>query len=243
MYRILIAEDDDTLRSVLEAFFSKNGFTVDTVNNGDAACSYIDKNKYDIVVLDIMMPGKDGKEVCRYIRGKYDVPIIFLTALGSEEDIVTGYEIGADEYISKPFSTKVLLVKVLILADHSPDERISLCAGSRMNGPARRYHGLFVKDGKIKVDEITVEPAKRYVTVNDLEIVLAPKEYDLLMYFLDNQGIVLTRDQILDKVWGMDYAGYDRTVDTHIKILRKALGKAGYHIETVIKTGYVWKKK
>ena len=223
MYRILIAEDDDTLRSVLEVFFSKNGFTVDTVNNGDAACSYIDKNKYDIVVLDIMMPGRDGKEVCRYIRGKYDVPIIFLTALGSEDDIVTGYEIGADEYISKPFSTKVLLVKV--------------------NALINRYHGLFVKDGKIKVDEITVEPAKRYVTVNGSEIVLAPKEYELLMYFLDNQGIVLTRDQILDKVWGMDYAGYDRTVDTHIKILRKALGKAGYHVETVIKTGYVWKKK
>lgn len=223
MYRILIAEDDNTLRSVLEAFFSKNGFTVDTVNNGDAACTYIDNNKYDIVVLDIMMPGKDGKEVCRYIRGKYDVPIIFLTALGSEDDIVTGYEIGADEYISKPFSTKVLLVKV--------------------NALINRYHGLFVKDGKINVDEITVEPAKRYVTVNGSEIVLAPKEYDLLMYFLDNQGIVLTRDQILDKVWGMDYSGYDRTVDTHIKILRKALGKAGYHVETVIKTGYVWKKK
>ena len=107
MYRILIAEDDDTLRNILEMFFSKNGFETDAVSNGIDACSYADKNRYDIVILDIMMPGKDGREVCKFIRGKYDVPVIFLTALGGEDDIVKGYEVGADEYISKPFSSKV----------------------------------------------------------------------------------------------------------------------------------------
>ena len=223
MYRILIAEDDDTLRNILTMFFSKNGFETDAVSNGIDACSYADKNRYDIVILDIMMPGKDGREVCKFIRGKYDVPVIFLTALGGEEDIVKGYEVGADEYISKPFSSKVLLAKV--------------------NALISRYHGLLVKDGKITVDEITIEPARRYVTVEGKACDLAPKEYELLMYFLDNQGLVLTRNQILDKVWGMDYEGYDRTVDTHIKILRKALGKAGYHVETVIKSGYVWKNR
>ncbi len=220
MYRILIAEDEKTLRDILTMFFRKNDFEIDAVENGNDACAYADCTHYDIVILDIMMPGKDGLEVCRHIRGKYDVPIIFLTALGGESDIVTGYEIGADEYITKPFSTKVLLAKV--------------------NALINRYHGLVVKDGKITADEITIEPARRYVTVNGREAVLAPKEYDLLLYFLDHKGIILTRDQILNSVWGMDFEGYDRTVDTHIKKLRKALGSAGGHIETVIKAGYKW---
>ena len=220
MYRLLLAEDEKTLRDILTMFFRKNDFEIDAVENGNDACAYADCTHYDIVILDIMMPGKDGWEVCRHIRGKYDVPIIFLTALGGESDIVTGYEIGADEYITKPFSTKVLLAKV--------------------NALINRYHGLVVKDGKITADEITIEPARRYVTVNGREAVLAPKEYDLLLYFLDHKGIILTRDQILNSVWGMDFEGYDRTVDTHIKKLRKALGSAGGHIETVIKSGYKW---
>lgn len=221
MYQILLAEDEETLRNILKLFFEKNGFEIDVVDNGDDALAYADIKQYDIVILDIMMPGKDGREVCRCIRGKYDVPIIFLTALGKENDIIMGYEIGADEYITKPFSTKVLLAKV--------------------NALINRYHGLIVKDGKITLDEIVIEPARRYVTVNGKEVSLAPKEYELLMYFIDNKEIVLSRDRILDSIWGMDYEGYDRTVDTHVKKLRKCLGKAGYHIETVIKAGYVWK--
>ena len=141
MYRILLAEDEKTLRDILTMFFRKNDFEIDAVENGNDACAYADCTHYDIVILDIMMPGKDGWEVCRHIRGKYDVPIIFLTALGGESDIVTGYEIGADEYITKPFSTKVLLAKV--------------------NALINRYHGLVVKDGKITADEITIEPARR----------------------------------------------------------------------------------
>lgn len=221
MYQILLAEDEETLRNILKLFFEKNGFEIDVVDNGDDALAYAEYKQYDIIILDIMMPGKDGREVCRYIRGKYDVPIIFLTALGKENDIIMGYEIGADEYITKPFSTKVLLAKV--------------------NALINRYHGLIVKDGKITLDEIVIEPARRYVTVNGKEVSLAPKEYELLMYFIDNKEIVLSRDRILDSIWGMDYEGYDRTVDTHVKKLRKCLGKAGYHIETVIKAGYVWK--
>jgi DNA-binding response OmpR family regulator len=149
------------------------------------------------------------------------VPVVFLTALGEENDIIQGYEIGADEYITKPFSTKLLLVKI--------------------NALINRYKGLLVKDGKMVVDEIVIEPARRYVTVSGKEVTLAPKEYELLMFFLDNRGLVLARDQILDAVWGSDYDGYDRAVDTHVKKLRAALGDAGNHIETVIKAGYVWK--
>lgn len=221
MYRVLLAEDEKTLREVVEVFFRKNGFMIDAVDNGIDACSCADREKYDIVILDIMMPGKDGKEVCRYIRSKYDVPIIFLTALGDECDIISGYEIGADEYVTKPFSTKVLLMKV--------------------NALINRYHGLLIQNGRMIIDEISIDPSRHMVTVNDKQVDLAPKEYDLLMLFIDHKNIVLTRDQILDNVWGADFEGYDRTVDTHIKKLRKALGKAGYHIDTVIKTGYVWK--
>lgn len=221
MYQILLAEDEKALREVTEVFFRKNGFETDAVDNGTDACTLVDQKRYDIVILDIMMPGKDGREVCRYIRSKYDVPVIFLTALGDESDIVSGYEIGADEYVTKPFSTKVLLMKV--------------------NALINRYRGTLIQNGKMIIDEITIDPARRLVTVNDKTVTPAPKEYDLLMFFIDHKNLVLTRDQILDGVWGSDFDGYDRTVDTHIKKLRKALGKAGYHIETVIKAGYVWK--
>ena len=221
MYRILLAEDEVILREVVEVFFQKNGFEIDAVDNGTDACTLADRQKYDLVILDIMMPGKDGKEVCRHIRSKYDVPIIFLTALGDECDIISGYEIGADEYVIKPFSTKVLLMKA--------------------NALISRYHGLLAKNGCLVIDEITIDPARHIVSVDGKTINLAPKEYDLLLMFIDHKDLVLTRDQILDNAWNSDFEGYDRTVDSHIKKLRKALGKAGYHIETVIKTGYVWK--
>ncbi len=143
MYRILLAEDEVILREVVEVFFQKNGFEIDAVDNGTDACSLADRQKYDLVILDIMMPGKDGKEVCRYIRSRYDVPIIFLTALGEECDIISGYEIGADEYVIKPFSTKVLLMKA--------------------NALISRYHGLLAKNGCLVIDEITIDPARHIV--------------------------------------------------------------------------------
>ena len=221
MSRVLLTEDDRILRDITVTFLSQNGLEVDATDNGNVACELVAKNQYDCIILDIMMPGKDGREVCKFIRSKYDVPVIFLTALGDEDDIVEGYEIGADEYITKPFSTKLLLLKI--------------------NALIKRYQGLMVKGGVIKADEIEIEPARRRVTVAGKEITLAPKEYDMLIYFIENKGIVLTRDQILDRIWGDDYDGYDRAVDTHVKKLRAALGAAEYHIETVIKTGYVWR--
>jgi len=220
MSKILLAEDELALRDITVKFLTKNGLEVDVTDNGNDACSLVEKNRYDCIVLDIMMPGKNGREVCKVIRKKYDVPVIFLTALGDESDIITGYEIGADEYITKPFSTKLLLMKI--------------------NALINRYRGLLVKNGLIVVDELTIEPAKRRVTVNSSEISLAPKEYDLLMYLIENKDMVLSRNQILDQVWGMEYEGYDRAVDTHIKKLRAALGDAGSHVETVIKVGYKW---
>jgi len=220
-YKLLIAEDDVSLRHIVSAFFTKNGFEVDEAPDGDEACRFVMQNHYDAIVLDIMMPGKDGKEVCKFIRTRYDVPVLFLTALGSESDIVEGYEAGADEYVTKPFSTKLLLVKV--------------------NALINRYRGLLVKNGRICVGEIVIEPSKRLVTVNDAKIDLSPKEYDLLLYFIENKDQILSRNKILDAVWGQDFEGYDRAVDTYVKKLRASLGSASRHIETVIKSGYVWK--
>ena len=219
--KILIAEDDISLRTITSAYFTKNGFEVDQAGDGDEACRLVMNNRYDAVILDIMMPGRDGKEVCRFIRSRYDVPVIFLTALGQENDIIEGYEIGADEYLTKPYSTKLLLMKV--------------------NALINRYRGLLVKDGRIDLDEITIEPARRQVSVNGRRIELTPREYELLLYFVENRDQALTRNQILDAVWGRDYEGYDRAVDTYIKKLRASLGEASYHIETVIKLGYMWK--
>ncbi len=219
-YRLLIAEDDVSLRHIVSAFFTKNGFEVDQAADGIEAISLVSENRYDAIILDIMMPFKDGREVCRFIRSRYDVPVIFLTALGTEDDIVEGYESGADEYITKPFSTKLLLVKV--------------------NALINRYRGLLIKDGKISIAELLIEPSRRLVKVNGNVIEISPKEYDLLLYFIENKEQVLTRTRILDAVWGQDFEGYDRAVDTYVKKLRASLGSASYHIETVIKSGYMW---
>ena len=220
-YRLLIAEDDVSLRHIVSAFFVKNGFEVDEAANGIEACGLVMHNRYDVIILDIMMPGKDGIEVCKFIRTRYDVPVIFLTALGTENDIIDGYEVGADEYVTKPFSTKLLLVKV--------------------NALIKRYKGLLVKDGRIIINELIIEPFKHVVSVDGVRLDISPREYDLLLYFIENKEQVLSRDQILDAVWGQDFIGYDRAVDTYVKKLRQTLGKASYHIETVIKSGYMWK--
>ena len=220
-YKLLIAEDDVSLRHITSAFFINNGFEVDEASDGIEACGLIRKNRYDVIILDIMMPGKDGIEVCRFIRDSYDVPVIFLTALGTESDIIDGYAVGADEYVTKPFSTKLLLAKV--------------------NALIKRYRGLLVKDGRIIIDELVIEPFKRVVSVDGKRLDISPREYELLMYFVENKEHVLSRDQILDAVWGQDFIGYDRAVDTYVKKLRQTLGPASRHIETVIKSGYMWR--
>ena len=219
-YRILFAEDDKALRDITTLFLRKNGFAVDTAEDGNEADAYAEQNRYDLIILDIMMPGKDGKEVCRAIRKKYDVPVIFLTALNAEDVIVRSYEIGADEYVTKPFSNAILLAKITALIN--------------------RYHGLTVQSGIVREGNLVIEPARRRVTVNGSVAELSPKEYELLLLLIENRGHILSRTQILDRVWGADYAGYERTVDNHVKKLRIALGAEGVHLRTAIKAGYYW---
>ncbi|MBQ4284527.1 MAG: response regulator transcription factor, partial [Lachnospira sp.] len=191
-YRVLLAEDERNLRNIVSTYLRKHGFAIDSVCNGDEAVMAIDRGVYDIIILDIMMPGKDGMEVCRYIRRKYDVPVIFLTALDQEQNIVEGYEVGADEYITKPVSMPILEAKI--------------------NALIKRYKGLLVQKGVIRIGELTIELARRLVTLSGNIVPLAPKEYDLLIYFIENKNQVLSREQILNQVWSPEYDGYDRAV-------------------------------
>lgn len=222
VYKVLLADDEQGLRDITKKYLERNGFDVITAKNGVEAIAAVDKNVFDIIVLDIMMPEIDGRQVCQYIRTKYDVPVIFLTALGKEQDVIQGYEIGADEYVTKPFSMPILMAKI--------------------NSLVKRYHGLTIKNGLITIGNIQIEPARRIVTVNKKVISIAPKEYELLMYFIDNKNQVLSRTQILDAVWGYDYEGYDRAVDTHVKKLRAILGEENHYIHTIIKGGYIWRQ-
>lgn len=222
VYKVLLADDEQGLRDITKKYLERNGFDVITAKNGAEAIAAVDKNVFDIIVLDIMMPEIDGRQVCQYITTKYDVPVIFLTALGKEQDVIQGYEIGADEYVTKPFSMPILMAKI--------------------NSLVKRYHGLTIKKGLITIGNIQIEPARRIVTVNKKVISIAPKEYELLMYFIDNKNQVLSRTQILDAVWGYDYEGYDRAVDTHVKKLRAILGEENHYIHTIIKGGYIWRQ-
>ena len=221
-YRVLLAEDEPGIRNITAAFLRKQGLTVDAVCDGEEAEWAITDNRYDAVILDIMMPKKDGLAVCRFLRERYDVPVIFLTALDREETIMESYEIGADEYVTKPFSNAILLAKI--------------------NALINRYRGLVVKQGVTRIGEVTIEPARRRVLADGKEVTLAPKEYDLLLLLVEHREQILSRTQILDLVWGADYVGYERTVDNHIKKLRAALGDAGRHIATAVKAGYYWKE-
>ncbi|MBP5490634.1 MAG: response regulator transcription factor [Lachnospiraceae bacterium] len=219
-YRILLAEDEPGLRNMTAEYLRGQGFTVDAVRDGEEAEWAVNQNRYDAVILDIMMPKRNGQEVCCTIRERYDVPVIFLTALNAEDVIVRSYEIGADEYVTKPFSNAILLAKVTALIN--------------------RYHGLTVQSGIVREGNLVIEPARRRVTINGSVAELSPKEYELLLLLIENRGHILSRTQILDRVWGADYAGYERTVDNHVKKLRIALGAEGVHLRTAIKAGYYW---
>jgi len=176
--------------------------------------------EFDAVLLDIMMPGLDGLSVCRAVRRENDVPIIFLTALSDEEDKLLGYELGADDYVTKPFSLSVLYAKVMALIKRNQRK---VLAGDRMESGG-----------------VTLEQSTRRVFAGKREVALTPKEFALLRCLMENRGLVLSREQLLVKCWGYDYEGESRAVDTHIKRLREKLGDYAGSIKTVIKAGYRW---
>jgi DNA-binding response OmpR family regulator len=219
MERILLAEDNTNLREVMTDYLTDRGFSVCACADGQSAWETFCEGEFQLVILDVMMPKMDGFEVCRRIRSREDVPILFLTARVQEEDQLRGYNLGADEYIVKPFSLPILAAKCKAVLERS--------AGRAVTSDV-------YADGDLNVNYATHQ-----VTVNGVEVGLQALDFNLLRYFLTNRGRVLTREQILDRIWGYDYEGSDRVVDTHIKKLRKSLGEYGRkHIETVIKEGY-----
>lgn len=214
---ILVVEDEARIRFLVRDYFTKEGFNVIEASDGEEGLLKFMNNKIDCILLDIMMPKLDGISVMKKIRINSNVPIILLTAKSQEYDKLLGYECGADDYMTKPFSPKVLIAKVKALLKRIPSDT---------NSNIQEYNGL------------TINQLSHEVKLNDSILNLTPNEYDLLIYLSTNKGIALTRDNILDNVWGYDYYGDIRTVDTNVKRLREKLGDKASYIVTVRGSGY-----
>lgn len=220
---ILIVEDEERMRQLLSDYFKKEGLCIIEAEDGKKALELFDKNNIDLLILDLMMPCLDGLSVCTHIRKNSDVPIIMLTAKSEEDDKLLGYELGADDYVTKPFNPKILVAKVKALL-----KRIEGCK------PGQQSSG----DGTIRLGELMINELSHDVFIDYSKVHLTPKEYDLLLYFAKNRGMVFTRNRLLNDVWGYDYYGDFRTVDTHIKRLRQKLGSHSGLIATVRGNGY-----
>ena len=222
MAKILVVEDEKRMQNIIVEYMQKGGYTCITADDGVEALTILKSNNIDLMILDIMMPYLDGFSVCRVSREMTNIPIIILTAKGEEEDKLKGYEYVADDYITKPFSPKVLLAKV--------------------NALLRRYTTDIPKNS-LSLGKIFIMVASRQVYVEDKLIDLTYKEFELLRLFMENPNQVFSREKLLNCIWGYDFEGNTRTVDTHIKTLRKKLGSEGHHIVTLIRSGYKFEVK
>lgn len=215
--RLLIVEDDRLLAEAVSDYFTAKGWKTKIVYNGEDAVEKAVSGSWQMILLDVMLPGQDGFSVCRKIREQTDTPIFFITARVMEEDELNGYAAGADDYITKPFSLPVLYAKVMAMTG--------------------RVRGSSLADLVVK-GSVTVNLRTRSVTVRGLDCPLAPKEYEMLLLFLKNPNRVFTREQLLVRLWGYDFEGNERVVDNHIKKLRKALEGSTCRIHTVRNAGY-----
>lgn len=216
--RILIVDDEELIRDMIKEYISLENYEADEAADGAEALSLVQQKQYDLIILDVMMPKYDGWSFCREIRKTSQIPIIMLTARGEEYDKLLAFELGVDDYIVKPFSPKELLARIKAIM-----RRSSIPAG---NDEHASFEGL------------TIEFGSRNVYVDDQQVSLTPKEYELLSFFARNPNRVFSRDQLLNSVWGYDFIGDSRTVDTHIKMLRENLGIYRRLIVTVWGTGY-----
>ena len=216
MANILIVEDEKAMQDIIAEYMRKGGHTCFTADDGIEALMILKSSPMDIMILDVMMPHLDGFSVCKMAREMSEMPIIMLTAKSGEDDKLRGYDYGADDYMTKPFSPKVLLAKV--------------------NALLRRFSAA--SPGTVAAGKIMLQPSARRVWLDGQEITLTHKEYALLAFFMANPGQIFSREQLLNRVWGYDFEGTTRTVDTHIKTLRQKLGDEGRHIVTLIHSGY-----
>ena len=222
MYKILIADDEIKIRETLSDYLTAKGFSVTLAKDGEAAVYSAEKESFDLIVLDVMMPKKDGLTACKEIREFTDIPILFLSALGEEEHLLSGYRYCGDDYIVKPFPLAVLCEKIMAMI--------------------KRHKGVGA-DHSISESGIRLCLKTRQVFCGDKEIKLPQKDFEILLLLMQNKGTILSRDIILNKIWGYDFDGDNRTVDTHIKRIRKALGDKAGLIVTKSGLGYSFKKE
>ncbi len=222
MNTILVVEDEDILREVIVDYLNEEGYQVLEAPDGEKALELFQSNSVDLVILDIVLPKLDGWSVCRRIRKNSSIPIIILTARSDEDDSLLGYELGADDYLVKPYSPRVLMVKV------------------------RRFLGKYsgALDGMLmSAGGIVINLGSRLVTVEDNTINLTHTEFEILAYLMQNKGLVITREQLIAKIWGYDFYGDEKTVNSHIRNLRAKLGSRGGCIVTVIRAGYKFEEE
>lgn len=226
MYRVLVVDDENNIRELIKKYASFEGFEVGEAINGLDAINKVKNNEYDIVIMDVMMPELDGFSAVKEIRKTKDIPIIMLSARGEEYDRLHGFDLGIDDYVVKPFSPKELMMRV--------------------NAVLSRYHHPVsenIDQNVFSYDDFKIDYLSRIVTINSERIELTPKEYELLIYLIKNENVAVTREQLLSKIWGYDFFGDDRTLDTHMKLLRKKLGDYGQYIVTIRGVGYRFEKR
>ena len=222
--QILVVDDEENIRELAKMYLEQAGYAVATAENGADAIEYVRRQAPTLLVLDLMMPEMDGWEVCRRLRAESDVAIIMLTARSDDIDKIVGLEMGADDYLTKPFNPRELVARVRAIM------RRSSANSQSMAGPSE-------KDVR-RVGNVVINPLSQEVLVNDERVNLRSKEFDLLLTLIDHKNQVLSRDQLLDLVWGYEYYGNTRTVDVHIAHVRDKLGESGVVIETVWGKGY-----
>ena len=218
--RILVADDEKLIREVIKEYCENEGFSVDEAENGSIALELAHKNEYDLIILDIMMPVLDGFSACKEIKKEKNVPVLMLSARGEEFDKLMGFELGIDDYMTKPFSPKELVARIKAIS--------------------KRYNK---EVEKFVFEDLIVDFISHTVSIDDKEISLTPKEFDLLKYFIQNENVAISREILLNRIWGYDFFGDDRTIDTHVKMLRNNLGKYRDLIITVRGLGYKFVSK
>ncbi len=219
MSTLLIVDDEKGIRDVLKEYAKFNGYDVIEATNGFEAIKKVNENNIDLIIMDIMMPGLDGFSAVKEIRKNHDIPTMMLSARGEEYDKLFGFELGIDDYVTKPFSPKEVIARIGVII-------------KRKYRPSRESNQI------IKIDGLEIDMTGRVVTVDGERAPLTPKEYDLLFYLVKNRGIAMSREKLLSEVWGYDFYGENRTVDTHIKMLRGNLGEYRDHIITLRGMGY-----
>lgn len=223
MAKILVVDDEPDIYQLIRRFAEHEGHETIGASNGLEAISLCQENDFDIIIMDVMMPDMDGFTACKEIRKEKDIPILMLSARGAEYDKLLGFDVGVDDYVVKPFSPKELMARVNVIVN--------------------RHKSRFQQQAEIVLGGLRIDTLGRNVFVDDKKTELTAKEYDLLMYFIENRNIALSRSQILNSIWGYEYYGDDRTVDWQIKLLRSKLGKYRNHIVTLRGVGYKFETK